>query len=170
MPKEPSTTYAAVHMRIRRERGNAREYQCAAPGCEKQARNWAWQHTGPYIEVEPDRPDDARMWGTDIADYAPMCVPHAMRLDMGGTLTHCPNGHERTPENTYVSPGGGRECRTCRPLRRPTKGSPRPRRDCPECGDEFDATYLPQHMRRIHNEGGTARPERSTRKVSHEPA
>jgi hypothetical protein len=28
-------------------------------------------------------------------------------------LTHCKRGHEFTPENTYVSPGGKRSCRTC---------------------------------------------------------
>lgn len=27
--------------------------------------------------------------------------------------THCRNGHERTPDNTYVTPRGGRSCRTC---------------------------------------------------------
>lgn len=27
--------------------------------------------------------------------------------------THCPKGHEYTPENTYVAPSGFRSCRTC---------------------------------------------------------
>lgn len=27
--------------------------------------------------------------------------------------THCPRGHEYTPENTYRPPGGWRTCRTC---------------------------------------------------------
>jgi hypothetical protein len=26
---------------------------------------------------------------------------------------YCPQGHPYSPENTYVSPQGGRECRTC---------------------------------------------------------
>lgn len=31
------------------------------------------------------------------------------------SITHCPQGHEYTPENTYIPPGkSGRECRTCR--------------------------------------------------------
>ena len=28
--------------------------------------------------------------------------------------THCPAGHEYTPENTYVNPKGSRECRACK--------------------------------------------------------
>lgn len=28
--------------------------------------------------------------------------------------THCKNGHEFTPENTYSRPGGGRVCKICR--------------------------------------------------------
>lgn len=28
--------------------------------------------------------------------------------------THCPSGHPYSPENTYVSPAGGRQCRECR--------------------------------------------------------
>jgi hypothetical protein len=29
-------------------------------------------------------------------------------------ITHCPQNHEYTPENTYWAPNGGRECRECR--------------------------------------------------------
>lgn len=31
----------------------------------------------------------------------------------GVRKTHCVNGHEYTPDNTYQSPSGRRECRTC---------------------------------------------------------
>lgn len=32
--------------------------------------------------------------------------------------THCPKGHEYTPENTYTSKRGCRQCKTCAKLRR----------------------------------------------------
>lgn len=34
-----------------------------------------------------------------------------------GRKTHCARGHEYTEENTYVTPGGHRQCRTCRKVR-----------------------------------------------------
>ncbi|MFF0395160.1 HNH endonuclease signature motif containing protein [Streptomyces sp. NPDC005248] len=54
-------------------------------------------------------------------------------------VTHCPEGHEYTPENTYVQPGTGqRECRTCRYARQAT-GAPHPgkRTHCPQ-GHPYD--------------------------------
>jgi hypothetical protein len=35
--------------------------------------------------------------------------------------THCPKGHEYTPENTRVTPAGKRVCRTCDAMRPPRK-------------------------------------------------
>jgi hypothetical protein len=32
--------------------------------------------------------------------------------------THCKRGHEFTPENTYITPKGSRECRACIPIRK----------------------------------------------------
>lgn len=32
--------------------------------------------------------------------------------------THCPSGHEYSPENTYHPPTGGRQCRECKRLAR----------------------------------------------------
>lgn len=36
-------------------------------------------------------------------------------------LTHCPQGHEFTPENTYVTKDGKRHCRECRRVRQRKK-------------------------------------------------
>lgn len=35
-------------------------------------------------------------------------------------VTHCPQGHAYTPENTYSYPGGNRACRECRRIYRET--------------------------------------------------
>lgn len=35
--------------------------------------------------------------------------------------THCVNGHEFAPENVYVRPSGGRDCRACTRLRHASK-------------------------------------------------
>ncbi|CAH0232356.1 hypothetical protein SRABI26_02681 [Arthrobacter sp. Bi26] len=32
--------------------------------------------------------------------------------------THCPQGHEYSPDNTYRKPAGGRDCRRCRAVSR----------------------------------------------------
>lgn len=50
-----------------------------------------------------------RDWQREHAGAAP--------TGMGGhqrAKTHCPQGHEYTPENTYTYPKGGRSCRACR--------------------------------------------------------
>ena len=33
---------------------------------------------------------------------------------MNAAKTHCPKGHEFTPENTFVPRTGGRRCRICK--------------------------------------------------------
>lgn len=59
-------------------------------------------------------------------------------------ITHCPQGHEYTPENTYWFPGGTkRKCRTCR-----REGEARAlgrKFICPICGKE--RTNKARHLR-----------------------
>lgn len=45
---------------------------------------------------------------------------------MSNRKTHCPQGHEYTPENTYTRPNGKRECRTCRKAKHEAAPSRRP--------------------------------------------
>lgn len=45
------------------------------------------------------------------------------------SVTHCPNGHEYTEENTYIRPNGRRACRECQKLAmREKRGYGQPRR------------------------------------------
>lgn len=37
-----------------------------------------------------------------------------MHYGIGCAVTHCPQGHEYTPENTYIEPKGSRSCIKCR--------------------------------------------------------
>jgi hypothetical protein len=44
-------------------------------------------------------------------------------------VTHCPQSHEYTPENTYVYPDGRRGCKACRSAADPTYKSNRRNRE-----------------------------------------
>lgn len=74
-------SYRAVHSRLHRWFGKAREYPCWSPGCDKQAAEWAWQRVGPSKKGVRLGTDVPITWGTDIADYKPMCVSHHRLLD-----------------------------------------------------------------------------------------
>lgn len=65
-------------------------------------------------------------------------VPHAVNVQRGARslLTHCPQGHPYSPENTYRAARGDRQCRKCMAqrnrdrlaLRRKTSSQPNPTR------------------------------------------
>jgi hypothetical protein len=38
------------------------------------------------------------------------------RAALANARSHCPHGHEYTPENSYFDPKGGRRCRECQRL------------------------------------------------------
>lgn len=49
--------------------------------------------------------------GSRVQTVCPSCKAILVRL--GIVLTHCPDGHEYTPDNTTVTPKGYRTCDTC---------------------------------------------------------
>ena len=53
---------------------------------------------------------DNLAWGTASENNYDMVRHHTHH---NGSKTHCPQGHEYTPENTCASPGWGRKCREC---------------------------------------------------------
>lgn len=85
--------------------------------------------------------------------------------ERSAALTHCPHGHEKTPENTYVFANGAKVCKACakeRGRRRTHKaqGLPDPRRTSAETVAEVRrllATGLPQEevARRVGISGAT---------------
>lgn len=66
---------------------------------------------------------------------------------------HCVNGHEFTPENTYIAPGrGSRHCRTCFANNNRRNRSVKKTFTCEVCGKELERTGRAKHMRRMHQE------------------
>lgn len=69
-------------------------------------------------------------------------------------VTHCPEDHEYTPENTYINPLGRRVCRTCMRAsglaayyqKRATEPRYAEKANCPQCGTTFDKAW-PNHRR-----------------------
>lgn len=58
----------------------------------------------------------------------------------GAGKTHCKRGHPFDEANTYVTPGGQRQCRTCRrdfDRRRPSKRQLPEERPCEHCGQLY---------------------------------
>lgn len=67
-------SYSGAHMRVRAQRGNAKDHQCS---CGKPAAQWAYRHDDPK-ELQS-------RWGAYSADterYEPMCVPCHKRFDL----------------------------------------------------------------------------------------
>ena len=94
-------TYLRAHFELRRDRGPASAQVCP---CGQQARDWAF--------------DEPTGFSFDQARYTALCGScHSAQDGKRPDTTNdyeCRRGHERTPENTYISPTNGkRQCRDC---------------------------------------------------------
>lgn len=83
--------------------------------------------------------------------------------------THCDNGHELTPENTYAPPSrpGTRRCRTCQrignqqseqrksPEEREAAKARRAPYPCPVCGQVRNYGSMRRHIRTMHGDDAT---------------
>lgn len=94
--------YRQVHYLIHTRKGSAEGQPCVAPGCSTPASVWAWQRTGPS-DTGIHTGGRTVAFGLDPDDYAAMCHRHSRQIDRGGTLTHCPRGHERRAETTNAA-------------------------------------------------------------------
>lgn len=76
---------------------------------------------------------------------------------LNARVTHCPKGHEYTPENTITkrtSCGIGRDCRECNRLRAATKNIVAGGHPCPECGQQYGSPKaLNTHRGKRHGTG-----------------
>lgn len=97
-------SYVATHNKIRKVRGRANEYTCP---CGKQAESWAYNNASDQELVD----DLGRRYSRNLDDYAAMCNSCHQALDKA-LITHCPQKHEYTAENTIID-AGKRKCRTC---------------------------------------------------------
>lgn len=71
----------------------------------------------------------------------------------GQDKTHCPHGHEYSPENTRITKAGARACRTCERKRNRDKtrsGEYNPPTPCEVCGKVLRERNLPKHYRAFH--------------------
>lgn len=98
------TSYSGAHANTRLVRGDACLNDCS---CGAQAAEWAYRHGSP-AELRDSR---GLAFSADPSDYDPMCR-RCHRLYDKAHITHCPNGHEYTAENTLLD-AGKRKCRTC---------------------------------------------------------
>lgn len=72
-----TATYAAAHERLRRGRGRADSYRCAAPGCSNRAAEWAYDHADPEPLTDPR----GHAYSLDAAHYRALCHGCHKRFD-----------------------------------------------------------------------------------------
>lgn len=77
--------YDAIHKRLRKERGPARNFECVE--CGNQANHWAYQHTAGDNEQRTH----GLPFSSNVEDYAAMCAKCHRKLD----LAKDPNSRER---------------------------------------------------------------------------
>lgn len=68
-------TYAAVHQRLRRQRGVARSHACVS--CGEGASQWSVNRSAAGLLTSAEGP-----YSTDLTDYDPRCVPCHKKYDL----------------------------------------------------------------------------------------
>lgn len=77
-----NASYKTAHLRVRQERGPARNYLCSF-GCESAAQEWAYDGSDPnqrYEQMRSDRPLMA-YYSLDPSFYMPVCIRCHRRHD-----------------------------------------------------------------------------------------
>ncbi len=81
-PVPPSTSYGAVHIRVRRARGPASSHPCARCGWPE-ASGWAYDREDPdEVRGWVHGPKGGmRTWSLDLDHYLPLCITCHLALD-----------------------------------------------------------------------------------------
>lgn len=107
--------YRSLHFRLNAARGHPHEHPCQ--NCGQQARDWAYDGKDPdeLIGISNSSTGTTAPYSLNMDHYVPLCRSCHTLLDPNHNRdkTHCNDGHEFTPENTYINPKGSRCCRTC---------------------------------------------------------
>ena len=96
-------------------------YEKIGPGehaCHWCSKLISWDNKRGPLRLMADHVDGDK-WNNTPDNLVPACWRcNGRRAVQPNFLTHCKNGHEWTPENTYIRPDGdGRQCIACNGLR-----------------------------------------------------
>jgi hypothetical protein len=108
---EPEITYSGIHLRLYRERGEAKQFNC---DCGAQAEEWSYDYDKQSVNerVGSHGIADDLKYSLDINDYTPRCKTCHSIFDQRDIRPECPKGHEYT-EHNIIYDNGRRKCKTC---------------------------------------------------------
>lgn len=131
----------AVHSRLYRRYGMARDFQCVE--CGGAALDWAYQYSSSDEQID----QHGQKWSENLDDYAPMCrrchinFDRKMDPEMAARLR---------AKASAVSPELRRKAGRASVEQRPDTAVAMHRRTC-ECGYESNAGNVAQHRRRLNH-------------------
>lgn len=78
-PRAPSTSYKAVHARLRAALGRASDHECRR--CDRKAQDWAYDKSDPNALSEINARGATVKYSADLARYMPLCRSCHTKLD-----------------------------------------------------------------------------------------
>lgn len=77
--KDGELNYSAIHLRLAKYRGSAKDYHCIS--CGSPALHWAYQHNCQNEQID-DTNGRKLPYSPNLEKYEPMCVPCHKKLDL----------------------------------------------------------------------------------------